>query len=342
MTSKQLLLTFDYELFLGSNSGSVLKCMIEPTYKIQAILKKHKVQAIFFVDTTYLYRLVEVAKNNMLASSDLDKIMLQLKSLANDGHYLYHHLHPHWLDAVYNEETNIWDCSNHTRFALSNLSIEDIRNIVEFSDTLLRSVYPENKIPAYFGFRAGGLYSQPFERLTSLFKDKKIKYEFSVLQGAFSKQLNFSFDYLDTLNLNSLVYRFEASNTQVDPTGYFVEFSMNHFSMHLFQRILNSIYYRLNAKKSNWQRFGDGSSSGNKIQNKKKDYTVKETFSIELLNKIKTTYYISYLKKHPILHLISHPKLISEQSLDSFDLFLSISHKKFQINTQFESFPKID
>lgn len=342
MKEKQLLITFDYELFLGENSGSVLKCLLEPTYKIQLILKKHQVKAVFFVDTTYLFRLEEMAKQFPLASSDYNKILLQLKSLANDGHYLYHHLHPHWLDAKYHQDTNQWDCSNHSRFALSHLELDEIIRIVTYSDLLLRSLYPSNKCPEFLGFRAGGLYSQPFQILTTLFQEKKIKYDFSVLKGAFSKQINFSFDYTDTLKIKDDIYRFKESNTQVNQMGYFVEFSMNHFTMHFFQRILNSIYYRLNAKKSNWQRFGDGSSSGNKIQHKQKGYDSKETFSIELLNKVKMWFYFFYLKKHDTLHLISHPKLLSDQSLSCFDLLLKLSHSQFDINTNLESFNSLD
>lgn len=342
MKEKQLLITFDYELFLGENSGSVLKCMLEPTYQIQSILAKHKVHAVFFVDTTYLYRLEEMAKIHPVASSDFDKILFQLKSLANDGHYLYHHLHPNWLDAVYNEKTNLWDCSNHSRFTLSQLDMDEINRLVTYSDQLLRSLYPTNKCPEFLGFRAGGLYSQPFDRLTSLFKEKKIKYDFSVLKGAFSKQTNFSFDYTDTLKIKHAVYRFEEKNTSVNTKGYFVEFSMNHFTMSFFQRVLNSIYYRLNAKKSSWLRYGDGSSSGNKIQHKQKDSIARETFSIELLNRVKSLYYFSYLKKHSLVHLISHPKLISKQSLESFDLFLNHSKKYFNFNTKLESFYTVE
>ena len=342
MKEKQLLITFDYELFLGEKSGSVLKCLLEPTYNIQSVLAKHKVRAVFFVDTTYLYRLEEMAKIHPVASSDFDKILLQLKSLAQDGHYLYHHLHPHWLDATYLKDTNHWDCSNHSRFTLSHLELDEITRIVSYSDQLLRSLYPTNKCPEFLGFRAGGLYSQPFDRLTFLFKAKNIKYDFSVLKGAFSNQHTFSFDYADSLKIKQAVYRFEENNTCANPKGYFVEFSMNHFTMHFFQRILNSIYYRLNAKKSNWQQYGDGSSSGNKICHNQKDYIARETFSIELMNRIKSLYYFSYLKKHSILHLISHPKLISEQSLESFDLFLKSCKKYYNFNTNLESFYTLD
>jgi hypothetical protein len=338
MKEKKMLLTFDYELFLGKCSGTVERCLLEPTYKIQLILKKHQLQAIFFIDTTYIYRLVQLSKDHPLVALDLNKIISQLKLLAEDGHSLFHHFHPHWLDAIYDQNTNQWDCSNHSRFALSHLEIEEISTLIDFSTDFLKSMYQSTQVPEYFGFRAGGLYSQPFERLVPLFKEKKIKYDFSVLKGARSQQSNFGFDYTQANNISESNYRFEKSNTLLESEGYFVEYSMTNFTMPLLQRLINSMFYRLNAKKLTWTRFGDGNSSGNTIQRNRNEWSSKETFSIELLNKVKAFYYFYYLKKHSSIHLISHPKLLSIQSVDSFDLFLQLTTRHFRINSKFDTF----
>ena len=50
---KNILLTFDYELFLGSRSGTVDNCLIIPTSKILEVLKRHGAKAVFFIDTSY-------------------------------------------------------------------------------------------------------------------------------------------------------------------------------------------------------------------------------------------------------------------------------------------------
>jgi hypothetical protein len=338
MIEKQILLTFDYELFLGKYSGTVERCLLAPTYQLQRVLKHHQLEAVFFIDTTYIYRLKQLSKDNTIVANDLRNIISQLKLLAEDGHFLFHHFHPHWLDALYDETTNQWDCSNHTRFALSHLKIEEISDLIDFSTDFLKSLYPIDQVPAYFGFRAGGLYSQPFERLALLFKQKKIKYDFSVLKGAQSQQSTFSFDYTQALYIKENNYHFEFNNTVVDTMGYFVEFSMSNFSMSFFQRIMNSIYYRLNVRKLAWKRFGDGNSSGNTIQRGKNDFSSKETFSIELLNKVKAFYYFFNLKRHSSIHLISHPKLLSPQSIASFELFIRLTKKRYTINSKFETF----
>ena len=39
---KKIILTIDYELFLGKNTGTVKECMVDPTYKLASFLsEKH-------------------------------------------------------------------------------------------------------------------------------------------------------------------------------------------------------------------------------------------------------------------------------------------------------------
>ena len=50
MATKNILLTFDYELFLGHISGSVNDCLILPTNKILSILSDQNIKhSMFFV-----------------------------------------------------------------------------------------------------------------------------------------------------------------------------------------------------------------------------------------------------------------------------------------------------
>lgn len=51
---KNAIITFDYEVFLGRNTGSVFNSVIRPTEEILKVLNRNKAKAIFFVDTTWL------------------------------------------------------------------------------------------------------------------------------------------------------------------------------------------------------------------------------------------------------------------------------------------------
>ena len=53
----QIHLTFDYELFFGSSSGSVDNCIIKPTQRLIDIAKIHDITLVFYVDAGYLFQL---------------------------------------------------------------------------------------------------------------------------------------------------------------------------------------------------------------------------------------------------------------------------------------------
>ena len=163
---KKLLLTFDYELFLGDSSGSVSNCMIIPTTKILEILKKFKIKAIFFVDLTYLNRLDNESKKYISVKNDYKEIKDQLLKIKSLGHYIFYHLHPHWLDAKYLCNKNEWDLSEKRKFSLNNLNDKEIHKVFFESKKILKNFKLDRQAK---GFRAGGLYIQPFERIKSTF-----------------------------------------------------------------------------------------------------------------------------------------------------------------------------
>src|SRR4051812_11803887 len=96
---KKLLLTFDYELFLGVQSGKVDDCLIKPTNLLLSIMEEAKVKSIFFVDSVYLMRLKKQAETVEECQVDYEKITKQIRELIKKGHYVFPHIHPHWLDA---------------------------------------------------------------------------------------------------------------------------------------------------------------------------------------------------------------------------------------------------
>lgn len=55
--SNDVVITFDYELFLGVDSGTAEKCIIKPVNYILEEFEKYNGKGIFFVDATYLLTL---------------------------------------------------------------------------------------------------------------------------------------------------------------------------------------------------------------------------------------------------------------------------------------------
>ena len=262
--------------------------------------------------------------------------MNQLRNIINNNdNYSFQHLHPHWLDAKYIIESNQWDLSNKDKFTLSNLSADQISTVFQCSQDILSEIYNENKLPKHFGFRAGGLYAQPFSQYKKEMLKHNIKIDFSVLRSAKSVGGNgaFSFDYSSCPIDN--IYKFSEEVNHKNEDGEFIEIILNQFQLKGIKKIINGLYYRKNVNKDAWKRFGDGASSGNLLKSTKvvNRFYSEETFSIELLNNYKTILYCSYLKKENFLHLISHPKLCSSANIIAFDKFIKMTLKKYKIES---------
>ena len=341
MIPNKLLLTFDYELFLGKRSGSVDNCLIIPTNRLLEILKKRNKTAIFFIDTTYINRLEETAKKHESAKKDYHKIYNQLTEIAKNGHYLFHHLHPHWLDAVYLPDENQWDLSIDKKFTFFNLTNNEQEEIFKYSNNFLKSIYNDaglNKDPN--GFRAGGFYIEPFTIFREFFIKYGVKYDFDVMRGFSKKGETHFFDF--TKCPDKQFYQFEDEVIKENVNGTFHEFTISSYDLKGIYKILNGINYRLNKKK--YIPFGDGKTTGAKfgITNDnsflKKYLLSKSSVNVELLNSVTCRIYISLLKKHNYLHFISHPKLFSEKSLYYFEKFLQKADSRYEIETDFVKF----
>src|SRR5262245_49236870 len=118
---RNILLTFDYELFLGRRSGTVQNCLIIPTASVLRILKKNKIKsAIFFLDTVWFRRIQAEAS----CDEDVSKVREQLVQIIRDGHYVFPHIHPHWIDARFDKSTGQWMLGDISKYRFSNVDRE--------------------------------------------------------------------------------------------------------------------------------------------------------------------------------------------------------------------------
>lgn len=338
---KNILLTFDYELFLGDRSGSVENCLIKPTDLILDVLTRNNAKAIFFIDTTYLFRLNELAEKYTECKQDLEKIISQLSNLVHNGHYIFHHLHPHWLDAVYLESENQWDLSNNTRFSFNDISKVEREIIFEFSYKFLKQIYTSNQSEiSPDGYRAGGLFIEPFSNFIDFFKKYDIKYEFSAVPGAYKEGDTLFYDFR---GLPSIPFSFSTSFKQVELDGEFKQFPISVIQIKYLNKIFNGLFFRL-FKNNRLLIFGDGKSVSNEINRSNTNHSVKIKerlemtlpLSVELLNPIVRIQCNKMINQQDYIHFLSHPKLISKQSILSFDSFLKTVSLKFDVNYDFK------
>ena len=326
--NKIILHTFDYELFLGKRSGSLQNCLLSPSEEIRKLLKEFNLKAIFFVDTTYLFRLKNEAIKNQNCKKNLELIFEQLYQLKQEGHYIYHHIHPHWLDAIYLPEIDQWDLSNISKYAFSQIGPKERDAIMEFSFSVINE-FEDNK-PS--GFRAGGLYIQPFEDFRLLFEKYNILYEFSVVPDDFSLSKEFSYDFR---NFPSEPYKFKENLLINDETGHFIEFPISMIKLKGLSKIMNGLYYRLIENKNN--NF-DGNPSSLPIINRTRNsrFSMQLPLSMEFLNPINKHSVLNLIEKNNYIHFLSHPKLITDKNLKSLEFILNKISKKYTLISDFK------
>ncbi len=334
-SKKYLLLTFDYELFLGTNSGSAEKCMIEPTRLLLEIFKKTKLKhALFFVDTTYLQKLIE--SKNETSQADLKTIREQLIYLIKEGHYVFPHIHPHWKDAVFNEKTNRWNLENARFYRFHFLEETERSQLFQNSINIIKDLQKEAGI-AYSidSYRAGGWCIQPFSDFKPYFEKHDIKHDFSVLKG--HSNLNERNFYNFTSVPPKSIYKFtDEVVVEVKEDGRFYEFVISSIKkssgmQKIIERIFNK-YLWLTENKS----MGDGYSISKPGEKGEVNDSKMEMASLELMTAMNLNKYYRFLKDENYLQIISHPKMLSKHNLKIFQRFLKSATDKYELITDYK------
>ena len=100
--AKDLILTIDYEVFLGDETGNLREVLIEPTYQLMEILRLNGSKMTVFWDIMHYDALCRLSKEYPRLKEEQLLIEQQIKDLVAEGHDVQMHIHPHWLDAKYN------------------------------------------------------------------------------------------------------------------------------------------------------------------------------------------------------------------------------------------------
>ena len=328
-TAKQILLTFDYEPYLGAKTGSAKKCVLEPTDALISILDKHKAKAIFFVDILYLQNL----KKYRELSGDLASIISQLKQLNEKGHYVFPHLHPHWLDANYIADNKEFSLTDLSHYSIANLEPGQIKKLFREAIEFLKSIGINHE---KWGYRAGGWCIQPFHLFKDIFKEENICYEFSILSGYKNENKDQAFDF--SMLTQTTPYFFSETVEKHESSGPLIEFPISTIEFNTQVRFRDRLV-RKYLWKTGDRGWGDGTSA--QTTQLKSVFTDREMVSLELLTIAKLSTYKKFLKSTEHMHWISHPKLFTRHGLKTFDSFLEFATNKFAVTFDFkEMVPK--
>ncbi|HXC04047.1 MAG TPA: hypothetical protein VNZ86_04795 [Bacteroidia bacterium] len=338
---KTILFTFDYELFLGKRSGSVTRCLLEPTEQILTILGQRKLKGIFFIDTTYLLRLQDLALQIPAAAEDYKRIRAQIKQMLQRGHYVFPHLHPHWIDAIYLPELNQWDLSNTQHYRFHALSDEWRTSVFTASINLLNEILSLARKPFQLnGFRAGGWSIQPFSDFKPFFEQHGIQYDFTVMNGWAHFSTAQYFDFRTEQKLPN-IYTFSDDILSPSP-GPFTEFGISRLKKPgMLNDLMNRVELKILPSRIR-SSYGDGYSivapgiMDEALIHVEDPGAQWEMASLELLKNHNLKFYIEYLKTTNYIQLISHPKMLSPHNIHNAERFMDWAQQHYRIESDFK------
>ena len=332
-------ITFDYELCLGSRTGSAEGCLIQPMHAITSMFSKYNIKSNIFVDAAYLLRLKELQNTDERIDYEYSLVTNNVIELSSQGHSIQLHFHPQWLNATF--DNNAWHLDNE-HYKLSDLPVDVQKVKLSQAIELLQS-FSKNKIVA---FRAGGFSVENFGDIASLLFEKGITIDTSVLRGGFVNSKYQTYDYRN-IPLSSS-YPFKDNNKVLDSTGAFREYPISVME-------LNSLYYTLYKKIKRKEiekefscyssrRWNDGLGIGDSVDKKTRiinlfNRVFKKSplyasadgalvyFLNDVLNYCETTY------KGDDFIIIGHPKIASPRTIAALESFILKNNGRILFNT---------
>lgn len=184
----QIFLTLDYELFSGSNPGTVENTILLPTRKLLEVADRYDAKFVFYVDSGYLERLKTYCDRYPQARADYDAVTEQIRMLDAQGHDIELHIHPHWEDCTYDEEGWHMDTS---RFRIHSFTQAQIEEIVYRYKKALTDIVGEK----VFAYRAGGWCLQPFAKLGPALKKNGIWLDSTVYEEGLNSSQTHYYDF---------------------------------------------------------------------------------------------------------------------------------------------------
>lgn len=247
----KILITLDYELFFGQNSGSQHKCIIEPTNHLLELFDKYNVKVSFFVDSGYIIKLQQYKNQYPFLEKDYQELKKQIILLSSKGHDIQLHIHPHWEDSYF--DGNNWNMITK-RYRLHDFSENEINNIVyEY-----KKVLEECTNQKIFSFRAGGWCIQPFNKLEKSLRENNIWLDSTVFNNGKNKSNSHYFNFINAPKKN--FWRFKDNPLKENKKGDFFEMPISSIKVSPLFFWKLALTRKLGKKRHT--NFGDGSSTG--------------------------------------------------------------------------------
>jgi hypothetical protein len=314
------LLTLDYEVFFGRRTGSVERCLLEPTEALARVAGRHRAPLVFFVDVGYLLALRRERRRSAELGRSHDAVCTQLESLARRGHELQLHIHPHWEDARWEEGGWRLDLA---RYALHAFEPAEIADIVRRYLEALRDLGGPS---AGRAFRAGGWVIQPFGKLREALRGAGVAIDSTVYPGGHRGGDVQPYDFRDAPAKSR--WRFDDDPLRERADGAFLEVPIAS------RRVRPGFFWRLAAAKkvggARHRPFGDGEAIAMDGADLVSRLTAPST-SVVSIDGLKASFLEDAAADYRRRGLedfvvIGHPKALTPFSLERLDAFLAGGH----------------
>lgn len=317
----KIFITLDYELFLGSKTGTPENCLIRPMDDLCACADKYGVKYIVFVDAAYLLRLYQLKNKFYQIGMDYELVSSHILSLHNAGHDIQLHFHPQWIYSEWDAKNNCW-LLDMEHYKLSDMECQFAYNTFAQAKNILDNIIGKET----YAFRAGGYSLETFNSYIDLFKKNGIIIDSSVnrYSHCFSSYHNYDFRKIP----KKQVYRFEDSIKKESKFGSFLELSIS-------SSVWNPLYYTLfvRPKIFNYHPgviYKDGIAIGEGVKVER----FRQLFHNKVLqasidgaasNVLNLIYETAQKNMQNDLVLIGHPKNVSDVSIKNLDNFLKVT-----------------
>lgn len=329
--NQQLIISLDYEVFFGKNTGTAENSLITPTREITKILDKYDAKLCLFVDAGYLVELENQGRKHPKLLTELDLIRRQLTTLTAAGHEIQLHIHPHWADSRFDGTT--WQIDSG-RYRLHDFSeTEQLEIVKQYKQALAQCTNDP-----IFAYRAGGWCMQPFEKISQALKAHDIWLDSTVYEQGLSEDPLRWYDF--TKAPRKPLWRFEDDPVKEAADGFFTEIPISSMPV-------NPLFYWISTLmkkvlKERHKAYGDGATmvanSGYYITR-----LTRKTFSPVTLDGAKAgllnkgyAYHRSLGADAGVFNVMGHPKTLSRYSLDKLDAFMS-QHQRALTSVTFQN-----
>jgi hypothetical protein len=305
-------------LFFGNPTGSVEKCIIEPTNLITQIASKTGVKMVFFIDVGYIKKLQAYKQQYPKVEKEYHLVVNQIKGLVQQGHDCQLHIHPHWEDCTHNGKQ--WDMVVK-RYKLVDFSDDEIEKIVVEYKQILEQITNQPVI----AYRAGGWCLQPFKRIEKAFIKAGLKIDSTVFPGGKNTKGAYFYDFTAVPDKDK--WKFSNDLCLEDIHGAFMEYPISNYkySVCFFWRLF--ILGRLQPKLH--KPIGDGfpiPSIGMKKKMLTKGMTLSAGVDGYFATKMSKVVKTNKEKGWHETVFIGHPKATTHFALKQLEKFI-IKHK---------------